>query len=210
MKANEIRKEVDVDSLGGGTFSCSWLQTVLPFSKLFLLDDENKIGFGVVENNTATTDFSLDDFKDVEVYKREDGKEVMINFWTVKGQQMSVVAEVKEKEERKVMEEHIAFEKQKLLAEDIIANVFKGQKIVPSVEWFDENCLHNSELDEFVGKWLSENDPNSGLKSLYNGVFETNVQIGALVLATYLRLATLDAELCESILRRVLNKPKKS
>lgn len=107
------------------------------------------------------------------------------------------------------MKEHIALEKQKLLAEDIIANVFKGQKIVPSVEWFDENCLHNGELDEFVGKWLSENDPNSGLKSLYNDVFETNIQIGVLVLATYLGLPILDAELCESILRRVLNKPKK-
>lgn len=209
MKANEVRKEIDVDSLGSGTFSCSWLQTVLPFRKLILFDNENKIGFVVVGDSAVVTDFSLDDFKDVEVYKRVDGMEAMINFWTPGGQQMSVVAEVMEKEEIKVVKECTAFEKQKLLAEDIIANVFKGQKIVPSVEWFNENCLHNGELDEFVGKWLSKNDPNSALKSLYNGVFETNVQIGALVLTTYLRLANLDAELCESILRRVLDKPKK-
>lgn len=103
----------------------------------------------------------------------------------------------------------IAMEMINVLADGIISSVFKDQKIVSSVEWFDENCLHNRKLDEFVDKWLSNNDNEALVRSMHNGLFKTNVQIGALALITYLRLSSLDAELCESIIRRILGKPKK-
>lgn len=111
-------------------------------------------------------------------------------------------------EEEVVKSDKTGLQLETLLAEDIIANVFKGQKIVPSVEWFEENCLRNEKFGEFVGKWLCKNDPKSLLRFLHSDTFKANTQIGALSLVWYLNLAALDADLCESILRRILDKPR--
>lgn len=205
MKVADLRKEVDVRLLGSGNVSLSWEKTVIPFHRLFVDDDFNKIGFIVSDKGDARV-VSLVEFS-LEVFNRVDKKEVMLDFWTKDGRQMSVVAEVKEKEEV-VESDKTGLQLETLLAEDIIANVFKGQKIVPSVEWFEENCIRNEKFGEFVGKWLSKNDPKSLLRFLHSDAFKANTQIGALSLVWYLNLAALDADLCESILRRVLDKPR--
>lgn len=178
---------------------------------MFIVDDDDKIGFMISDKEDAKV-ISLTDFY-MEAYKREDGKQILLYFWSNDGREMSVVAELKEVEEKNDKNTSnfdltVALELQNALAENIIHNVFNGQSITPSVEWVQKNCIENKKFDEFVGEWLKKNDIDGLLASLRGDVFKTNVQKGVYALMSYLRIASLSKNLCEDILRCVLNKPK--
>lgn len=211
MKASELRKLIGANTLGIGNVSFNWIQPIQTFDKMFIVDDVDKIGFMFSDKEDAKV-ISLTDFY-MEAYKREDGKRILLYFWSRDGREMSVVAELKEVEEKNDKSTSnfdliVAFELQNALAENIIHSMFNGQSITPSVEWVQKNCIENKKFDEFVGEWLKNNDTDGLLASLRGDVFKTNVQKGVYALLSYLRIASLNKNLCEDILRCVLNKPK--